>query len=130
MMPRPASVAPQSSVSNAPQSGSTGDRSRISGDLRPVYNTLESALQQARAICPPQSKRMADDVEKRLNVLFDSMNNGTIAASLIPGLISFAKAIEMRDWGTAIRVQQELALANFDAWMIGMKRLVDLLAKN
>ncbi|KAJ3357627.1 protein transport protein S31 [Allomyces javanicus] len=123
--PRPPSAAPPAAAAAPPP----GDRSRITAENMPVFTVLNNALQRAKAGSAPAQRRLVEDVDRRMNQLFDALNAGTLAEGVVAALHTYARAVEQRDWATAVRVHQELSVSQFDAWMIGLKRLVDLVAK-
>ena len=88
-----------------------------------------TAQSQIKSIPNPAQRRMVDDVDKRLSQLLDALNNSQISDTVGKALITFGQALESRDWNTCARVHQELSVSSFDPWMLGLKRLVDLLAR-
>ncbi|KAJ1955157.1 protein transport protein S31, partial [Dispira parvispora] len=114
----------------APGKYPPGDRSHIPEKQNPIFTSLQAGLQQARAATGPAQKRMMDDTEKRLNQLFDLMNNGDLPAKLEEPLLSLARAIQNGDYQQAHQVYLKLIHSNFDSsqrWMMGVKRLVETL---
>jgi len=43
----------------------------------------------------PQQKRIVGDVDKRLNILFDHLNNDDIPQNVVPELVRLAEGIVM-----------------------------------
>jgi protein transport protein SEC31 len=70
------------------------------------------------------------DVEKRLNILFDHLNNGDlIKEDTIGQLVELAQALEARDFERAQSLQMEIHRDKTDEcgnWMVGVKRLVGM----
>lgn len=73
-----------------------GDRSHIPASLQPAYSTITGVLGQLRTAFPAQ-KRLLDDVEKRLNPLFDALNCETLPEPVVEKLLVMTQ-------GTCFRV--------------------------
>ncbi|KAJ1976904.1 protein transport protein S31 [Dimargaris xerosporica] len=107
-----------------------GDRSHIADNQKPIFTALQGALQQARSVTGPAQKRVLDDTEKRLNQLFDLMNEGNLPSAMEGPLLSLAQALQHRDYPQAHQVYMKMIHTNFDSsqrWMMGAKRLVETL---
>jgi protein transport protein SEC31 len=52
-----------------------GDRSHIPDSSRPMYEILNADMQRVKARAPAQYRQHVADTEKRLNILFDHLNN-------------------------------------------------------
>ncbi|KAI9220660.1 hypothetical protein BC828DRAFT_438756 [Blastocladiella britannica] len=134
-MPTPAPAPPAPAPAPAPAvpvGHPAGDRSHIAPENQPLATSLMNAQQTIRAIAgaQPAQRRLVDDADKRLNQLLDALNNNAVAPNVLASLRVFAQAIDARDWTTAIRVQQELAVSAIDSSMtLVLKRLVDVLAR-
>ncbi|KAI9145774.1 hypothetical protein BKA69DRAFT_1049545 [Paraphysoderma sedebokerense] len=129
---KPAVQSTQNAAPSAPTKPRhpAGDRSHIPPQHLPIFKILDAALNKAKAMAPPQQKRMIDDVEKRLLSMFDALNNGDVSDVVSGQLISLVKAIESRDYGTASSIQVQLSTTQVNetaAWMIGVKRLIDII---
>ncbi|ORX62050.1 hypothetical protein DM01DRAFT_1331515 [Hesseltinella vesiculosa] len=105
-----------------------GDRSHIPPAQRPIFDILSQEVQQQKQRCNPAQKKMLDDTEKRLNSLFDAINNGDLSDDVIQPMLKLAQAIQQRDFSGAHRIQVELVTTKYTecgAWLLGVKRMID-----
>lgn len=82
-----------------------GDRSHIPEAQKPIFNCLSRELARLKSTAPPGQKRMVEDTERRLNILFDALNCGTVDEKLLGGLsqlvggeyfVVVAKAVDLQ----------------------------------
>ncbi|TGZ82197.1 hypothetical protein EX30DRAFT_305569 [Ascodesmis nigricans] len=52
-----------------------GDRTHIPSQYMPIFEILSSEMEKVKARAPPAFARQVQDTEKRLNILFDHLNN-------------------------------------------------------
>ena len=82
-----------------------GDRSHIPDDFRPIFNVISQQLEIVRQTSPvspdilngvpislivgtqPQQKRLVDDLERRINPLFDALNCETLSKPVVDQLL-------------------------------------------
>lgn len=68
------------------------------------------------------------DVEKRLNILFDHLNNGDLVKEdTIEQLVELAQELEKRDYERAQALQTDIYTNKTEEcgnWMVGVKRLL------
>jgi protein transport protein SEC31 len=72
---------------------------------------------------------VVDDTERRLNGLFDAMNNTDIAKDLLERLMMISKSLEARDYDGAQRIHMDLMttkMTECGQWLIAIKRLTEL----
>ncbi|CAI6339171.1 unnamed protein product [Periconia digitata] len=105
-----------------------GDRSHIPDASRPIYEILDADLQRVKGKAPAQYKQHILDTEKRLNILFDHLNNEDL---LKPGTIQemneLAGFLQNRQYDQAIAVFSDIMTNKTDEgsnWMVGVKRLI------
>lgn len=55
-----------------------GDRTHIPPDSRPIFDVFQSELVRISQFAPPQFTRQVKDTDKRLNILFDLLNNDDV----------------------------------------------------
>ncbi|KAG5728189.1 hypothetical protein E4T56_gene19286 [Termitomyces sp. T112] len=99
-LPGVAGVSPRSSSRNAPrpQAGPPppkyppGDRSHIPDYAMPAYNVISEQLNVS--FVDPQQKRLVDDLERRINPLFDALNCETLSRSVVDQLLVLTRAME------------------------------------
>ena len=86
-----------------------GDRSHISSTAQPIYHILDTELQRVSARAPPSFKPKVEDVAKRLNILFDHLNNDDL---LQPGtvnrMLELSRAVESKDFDLASAIQVDI----------------------
>ena len=67
----------------------------------PIYQTLDNEFQRIKGLAPANFKQHVDDAEKRLNLLYDALNNGTVVPQAVDQLKQFAAAIGARNFDQA-----------------------------
>jgi len=70
-----------------------------------------------------------DDVEKRLNLLFDALNCETLSQNVTDALINIARAMQGRDREASATLHMELLTRgsqtdDIGLWMSGLKQLL------
>ncbi|PLW22742.1 hypothetical protein PCANC_01087 [Puccinia coronata f. sp. avenae] len=107
--PQRTGAAPAAPKPEAPQSKyPSGDRSHIPEASKPIFVSLQRLMNQMKQGLPPSQKRLVDDTERRLNVLFDGLNCETVPASVIDELMDIVKAIEARNLQLALQLHVSL----------------------
>ncbi|THH20311.1 hypothetical protein EW146_g1016 [Bondarzewia mesenterica] len=104
-----------------------GDRSHIPDSLRPSFNVVLEHMTRLRQTTPPQQKRLVDDLERRINPLFDAMNCETLSQPVVDRLVVLAKAMENHDRETALAIHVDMLTSVGDdiaLWMSGVKQLI------
>jgi len=85
-------------------------------------------MQRVKAVAPATYMAHVVDAEKRLNLLFDQLNNGAIGAESLAQLQALADAFRSRNYDQAQVVHT--ALAQFPDLsapaMVGVKRLISM----
>lgn len=118
---RPASVKPATKYP-------PGDRSHIPESAKPIIATLTRELNRFKSITPPTQKRTIDDVDRRINLLFDLINCGTVDAKFMPGLHQLCQAIEARNQQAALGLHVQLASSSsggdLSTVLVGIKLLI------
>ncbi|KZT66624.1 hypothetical protein DAEQUDRAFT_752055 [Daedalea quercina L-15889] len=106
-----------------------GDRDHISDEMRPVYAVISGQLEHLKQATPPSQKRMADDLERRLNPLFDALNCDTLSRPVQERLLVLSRAIEAHDRDGAMALHMDLLTTgsltdDIGIWMSGVKQLI------
>ncbi|KAF5853806.1 hypothetical protein GGP41_006610 [Bipolaris sorokiniana] len=129
--PRPDSQPrTEQSQSTAPVAAKhpSGDRSHIPDESRPIYEILDAELQRVKSKAPAQYRQHVADTEKRLNILFDHLNNqDLLKPDTIQQMNELAANIQAKQFDTAIAIFSELMTNKTDEgsnWMVGVKRLI------
>ncbi|KZT07919.1 uncharacterized protein LAESUDRAFT_697968 [Laetiporus sulphureus 93-53] len=121
--------APPSRAGPPPPKYPLGDRSHIPDDLLPVYNVISGQLERVKQISPPSQKRLTDDLERRINPLFDALNCETLSKHVQEKLIVLSRAMEAHDREAALNIHMDLLTSgtltdDIGLWMSGVKQLI------
>jgi protein transport protein SEC31 len=113
---RPPLVAPSAAKYPA------GDRSHIPANAQQMVNIFNNDMQRVAGKAPPSFAAQVKDTQKRLNILFDHLNNEDLLKSdTIDRLNDLAQALQARDYETAARLQGEIQREKMDEcgnWMV------------
>ncbi|QRV81661.1 transporter protein Sec31 [Ceratobasidium sp. AG-Ba] len=106
-----------------------GDRDHIPETDRLIFEVLSEHLARLRQNTPPQQKRMVDDIERRLNVLFDALNCETLSRPVVDQLITLVEAMRAGDGPGATSIHVDLLTRgsrtdDIGLWMSGVKQLI------
>ncbi|KAI3629369.1 hypothetical protein MIR68_012574 [Amoeboaphelidium protococcarum] len=107
-----------------------GDRSHIPPEHRPIFEKLSKALAACKPLASPAQKKILDDTEKRLNSLYDKLNNSAVGESTVKLLMDYVAAVDAKKWTDALAVQQALLTGHASEgtnWIVGLKRLAEVL---
>ncbi|KAH7100125.1 hypothetical protein BKA62DRAFT_640384 [Auriculariales sp. MPI-PUGE-AT-0066] len=129
--PPPPRAAPPPQTPAAPKYP-PGDREHIPDATKPIYNILFEELNRFKATTPAQQQRMADDVGRRVNTLFDALNCDAVSSAVLEGLGALSKAIQARDRPAATAIHMDLltrasASEDIGLWMSGLKQMIQRL---
>ncbi|CAG8653825.1 10633_t:CDS:2, partial [Dentiscutata heterogama] len=75
-------------------------------------------------------KKILDDTEKRLNLLFDALNNEEVSPGVTELLLTLVRDLESRNFPSAINNQVQLMTTKMDEcgkWIVGIKQLINVL---
>ncbi|KAF9486167.1 hypothetical protein BDN70DRAFT_846626 [Pholiota conissans] len=130
--PRPASQAPPRAPSRAqppPPKYPPGDRSHIPDYAQAAYNSISDHLNRMRQTTPASQKRLLDDLERRINPLFDALNCETVSRSVVDQLTVLTRAMDAHDRPAALAIHVELLTRgsqtdDIGLWMSGIKQLI------
>ncbi|CAE6536089.1 unnamed protein product [Rhizoctonia solani] len=135
--PPPPGGAPRTGTPSAPAAKPApkapkypaGDREHIPEADRIIFEVLSEHLGRLKQNTPPQQKRMVDDIERRLNVLFDALNCETLSRPVVEQLLTLIQAMQAHDpqGATAIHVDLLTRGSRTDdigLWMSGVKQLI------
>jgi protein transport protein SEC31 len=107
-----------------------GDRTHIPAAAQPVFIILSSEIARVKARAPISFKPQVDDTEKRLNLLFDHLNNEELLGpDTVQTMVELSQALERREFDRASALQMEIHKDKVDEcgnWMVGVKRLVGM----
>ncbi|KAJ7633702.1 hypothetical protein B0H17DRAFT_995366 [Mycena rosella] len=106
-----------------------GDRSHIPETAQPAFTVISQQLSHMRETTPPQQKRLVDDLERRINPLFDALNCETLSQPVVEQLVVLARAMEAHDRPAALAIHVDLLTRgsqtdDIGLWMSGIKQLI------
>ncbi|EMR08931.1 hypothetical protein PNEG_02712 [Pneumocystis murina B123] len=107
-----------------------GDRSHIPLQLRPIFEGLSSEMEQVKLYAPPAFKRQVQDTERRLNILFDLLNNNYgLSKELLDDMKILVEAMLAKNYQIALNIHINLITTKTEEcghWMVGVKRLLEM----
>ena len=87
-------------------------------------------MARIKARAPASFKPQVDDTEKRLNILFDHLNNEELLRpDTVQMMSELAQALQSQDFDRSQALQTEIHRDKVDEcgnWMVGVKRLVGM----
>jgi hypothetical protein len=99
-----------------------GDRSHIPDASRPIYEILDAEIQRIKPKVPQQYKAHIIDTEKRLNILFDHLNNeDLLKPDTVQQMKELASNIQARQFDEANAIFSDLMTNKNDEgsnWMV------------
>lgn len=88
----------------------------------PVYELLSADMERVKARAPSSFKKQVDDAERRLNLLFDHLNNeDLLKPNTINDMATLANALQSRDYETAQAIHVDIMTHRIDEcgnWMV------------
>ena len=105
------SAAPPPQATPPPQNARhpAGDRSHIPAAAQGLVDILSTEMQRVASKAPQSFTAQVKDADKRLNLLFDHLNNEElIQPETINQLTQLASAIQSKDYATAQRLQLDI----------------------
>ncbi|RSL54502.1 Protein transport protein SEC31 [Fusarium duplospermum] len=107
-----------------------GDRSHIPPSAQRLVDILSQDMQRVAVKAPSNFAPQVKDTQKRLNILFDHLNNEELVQpSTIDQLTELAQAIEAKNYDLAHKLQVEVQRDKTEEcgnWMVGVKRLISM----
>lgn len=107
-----------------------GDRSHIPEKSIQIYTSLDNLTQSVKPNVPERFSKHAEDMEKRLNFLYDHLNNDDLLSEeAISELKKVCSALEAKDYATATQLNVDFATNHSDKtgkWYPGLKRLISM----
>lgn len=102
-----------------------GDRSHIPASAQPIVDLLTPEISRIKSVAPAQYKPQVDDMEKRINILFDHLNNEDLLSEETVGqMVEISKAIQSREWDAAMAAFTEMQTSKLESegthWMVSL----------
>jgi protein transport protein SEC31 len=95
-----------------------------------IYQILSSEMSRVKARAPSSYKAQVNDTEKRLDILYDHLNNeDLLKPDTVAQIVELSQALEAKDFARAGEIQMEVHRDKVDEcgnWMVGVKRLVGM----
>ncbi|MCJ1353106.1 MAG: protein transport protein S31 [Icmadophila ericetorum] len=109
-----------------------GDRSHIPPSAMPIYEILSEDMARVKAKAPASYKNHVIDAEKRLNILFDHLNNeDLLKGDTVREMCELSFALRGREYEKAKQIHVDVLSRKMEecgTWMIGVKRLISMSA--
>ncbi|KAG1894157.1 uncharacterized protein F5891DRAFT_1063572 [Suillus fuscotomentosus] len=120
---------PRSRQGPPPPKYPPGDRAHIPESALPIFNIINEQLTRMKQTTQPQQRRMADDLERRINSLFDALNCETLSRPVVDQLLVLARAMEAHDRDAALSIHVDLLTRgsqtdDIGLWMSAIKQLI------
>ncbi|KAF9004641.1 hypothetical protein BDQ17DRAFT_1354419 [Cyathus striatus] len=127
--PRAAPSAPPARAAPPPPKYPVGDRSHIPDSAMPAFNVIAAHLNRMKQSTPPQQRRLVEDLERRINPLFEALNCDTLSKTVVDQLLVLTRAMEAGDRPAALAIHVELLTRgsqtdDIGMWMSGLKQLI------
>ncbi|TPX15197.1 uncharacterized protein E0L32_004755 [Thyridium curvatum] len=107
-----------------------GDRSHIPVSAQRLVDILTRDMQRVSSKAPAAFETQVKDTAKRLNILFDHLNNEELVKpDTIGQLTQLAEALEAKQYDVAHSLQVEIHREKPEQcgnWMVGVKRLISM----
>lgn len=102
-----------------------GDRSHIPAAAQPIVDLLSPEVARIKSVAPQAFKPQVDDMDKRINILFDHLNNEELLKpDTVQQMVDISRAVAGKDWDTAQRLFTEMQSAKLDTegtlWMVSL----------
>ena len=115
--PRPSSSA--SAKAKHPR----GDRSHIPASAQPIVDILGPEVARIKSVAPAAFKPQVDDMEKRINILFDHLNNEELLKlDTVQTMVEISRCVQNKDWDRAQAEFTEMQKAKGESeggvWMV------------
>ncbi|GAB7360400.1 hypothetical protein MBLNU230_g8357t1 [Neophaeotheca triangularis] len=106
-----------------------GDRSHIPASAQPIVDILAPEVTRIKSMAPQAFAAQVQDMEKRINILFDHLNNQELLAeSTVQSLVEIARCVESGEWekaqGVFGRLVEGISKEEGGNWIVGVKRLI------
>ncbi|CAK3987747.1 related to transport sec31 [Lecanosticta acicola] len=134
-MPQPAGTPqPNTAEFQAPaappkQKHPRGDRSHVPSNAQPIVDLLTPEVARIKSVAPQAFKPQVDDMDKRINILFDHLNNEELLKpDTVQQMVEISQLVQRKEWDQAQAQFNEMQSAKLETegthWMVGVKRLI------
>ena len=127
---RPSTASSEKKSAPSARKYPKGDRTHIPASAQHIYTIFSSEMERVKTRAPASFKAQVTDTEKRLDILYDHLNNeDLIKPDTVQQLVQLSGAMQNKDWARAQEIQMEVHRDKVDEcgnWMVGVKRLVGM----
>lgn len=100
-----------------------GDRSHIPANAQPIVDLLSPEVARIKSVAPQAFKPQVDDMDKRINILFDHLNNEELLKpDTVQQMVEISQAVAGKEWDRAQALFTEMQSAKLDTegtlWMV------------
>ncbi|KAK5105673.1 hypothetical protein LTR62_002498 [Meristemomyces frigidus] len=127
----PAATSPPQTSTPPKQKHPKGDRAHVPASARPIIDILTPEIARIKSVAPQAFKPQVEDMDKRINILFDHLNNEELLSEgTVRQMVGICEMVRAGDWEGAGRefgvMQTEKGEREGGVWMVGVKRLVNI----
>ncbi|SMR42720.1 unnamed protein product [Zymoseptoria tritici ST99CH_1E4] len=124
-----AAPTPPPAAASAKPSYPRGDRSHVSPEAQPIVDLLTPEVARITAVAPQAFKPQVEDMDKRINILFDRLNNDDLLKpDTVQQMVTISQHVSRKEWDQAQALFTEMQTAKLESegthWMVGIKRLI------
>ncbi|KAL8873950.1 MAG: hypothetical protein Q9174_000637 [Haloplaca sp. 1 TL-2023] len=95
-----------------------GDRSHMPPRSLPIVDLLNADMQRVKARAPANFQKQVNDTEKRLNILFDHLNNqDLLKEDTVDSMVELSRALEAREYEKAQALHLDLLTHKTDQFV-------------
>lgn len=126
---QPAAVTPPPPAHQTKPTHPAGDRSHISDESLPVYTTLNNILKDIMPDLPAQYAKHGEAVVRRLDILFDRLNNAELSDEVVQALLEVCEFLAAKDYKLALASHLDLTTKHSEEasnWHPGVKHLIQM----
>jgi protein transport protein SEC31 len=121
--PTPPPPSARSSTPAAKSKHPRGDRSHVPANAQPIIDLLSPEVARIKAVAPQAFKPQVDDMDKRINILFDHLNNEELLKpDTVDQMVEISRAVAGKEWDRAQALFTEMQSAKLDTegtlWMV------------
>ena len=118
----PPSITPQPQAPAQPRYP-RGDRSHIPASAQPIVDLLTPEISRIKSVAPQAFKAQVEDMEKRINILFDHLNNeDLLRPDTVQQMVQIAQLVQQKDFDQAQARFNEMQQAKLETegtlWMV------------
>lgn len=125
----PPNTAPQGQAPAPPaqQRYPRGDRSHIPASAQPIVDLLSPEIARIKSVAPQAFKQQVDDMEKRINLLFDHLNNDDLLKpDTVQEMVRISQHVQNKQWDQAqsqfTSMQTAKGTTEGGHWMVSCER--------